>query len=142
MIFLFQDLSLWNKQANIELYLFLFLLLGVLILWWCAEINLWEAIYGTICCYAAQHIAYALYDILHTALFPRLWYFTVYLFCIENYYDGTLKLEHGLPVTTRDHPMDHGYGMRSIQEIAQKYGGSISVDMENQIFLLSILLPP
>ena len=61
---------------------------------------------------------------------------------IENYYDGTLKLEHGLPITTKDHPMDHGYGMRSIQEIAQKYGGSISVDMENQIFLLSILLPP
>ena len=51
-------------------------------LWWCAEINLWDAIYGTVCCYTAQHIAYALYDILHTALFPRLWYFTVYLFCM------------------------------------------------------------
>ncbi|MCD7735154.1 MAG: GHKL domain-containing protein [Clostridiales bacterium] len=60
---------------------------------------------------------------------------------IENYYDGVLQMNQGLPVTTKGNSMDHGYGLKSIREIAQKYGGSLSVDTENQIFLLSVLLP-
>ena len=60
---------------------------------------------------------------------------------LENYYDGELRFQDGLPVTSKADREDHGFGMRSIRSLAEKYGGSISIDGENSIFLLSITLP-
>ena len=60
---------------------------------------------------------------------------------VENYYSGTIELEKGLPKTTKEDSDSHGFGMQSIKKITEKYGGSISIDTDGQIFLLSILLP-
>ena len=59
----------------------------------------------------------------------------------ENYYSGSIRMENGLPHTTKSDESSHGFGMRSVKSIAEKYGGSISIDTDGQIFLLSILLP-
>ena len=60
---------------------------------------------------------------------------------IQNYYDGTLDFQDGLPVTTHASEGElHGYGMKSIRQIAAKYGGTISVKAEDGVFLLNILL--
>lgn len=60
---------------------------------------------------------------------------------IQNYYEGRLSFDRGLPVTTKKDKRDHGYGMKSIRYTAEKYNGTITVSGENQIFTLQILVP-
>lgn len=60
---------------------------------------------------------------------------------IQNYYKGGLRFENGLPVTTRKNRRDHGYGMKSIAHIAEKYNGTITVKADGDIFTLQILIP-
>lgn len=60
---------------------------------------------------------------------------------VENCYDGELNLSQGLPMTSKHDTQNHGYGMRSIRAIAEKYGGSLSIDTRDQIFRLSVLIP-
>lgn len=60
---------------------------------------------------------------------------------IQNYFEGERRFEDGLPVTTKKNRKDHGYGMKSIRYTAEKYNGTITVQAENQIFMLQILIP-
>lgn len=60
---------------------------------------------------------------------------------IENYYSHALQRKDGLPVTTKLDPDQHGYGLKSIASIAQRYGGLMNINPEDGIFLLSILIP-
>lgn len=60
---------------------------------------------------------------------------------VENYYEGTLQMEDGLPVTTKQDTFHHGYGVRSMQEITNRYGGTMDITVEDEVFVLSILLP-
>ena len=60
---------------------------------------------------------------------------------VTNYYQGQLHFEEDLPVTTQPDAEDfHGYGMKSMQAIAQKYGGKLKVKAENGVFKLTIWL--
>lgn len=60
---------------------------------------------------------------------------------VQNYYEAALHFEQGLPLTTKRNRQEHGYGMKSIRYIAEKYGGTITVDAKNQVFTLQILIP-
>ena len=60
---------------------------------------------------------------------------------VQNYYDGELIFDKGLPLTTKKNKADHGYGMKSIRYTAEKYNGTITVQAKNQIFMLQILIP-
>ncbi|MBP5254963.1 MAG: sensor histidine kinase, partial [Lachnospiraceae bacterium] len=58
-----------------------------------------------------------------------------------NYFDGTLRMADGLPETTKtDHPGYHGYGMKSMKLIAEKYAGGLSVTAKGDVFRLSVYL--
>lgn len=58
---------------------------------------------------------------------------------VINYYSGDLAFSNGLPVTTaEDDPGYHGYGMRSMQMVAQRHGGDIKVTAENGMFTLHV----
>ena len=60
---------------------------------------------------------------------------------IDNYVERPPVFEHGLPVTTKADKQYHGYGLKSIQYIAEKYGGHISVRVEDNVFELDIVIP-
>lgn len=60
---------------------------------------------------------------------------------VENYYDRQLQFRDGLPRSSKGDDAYHGFGMKSIQRTAEKYNGSISVRTEENIFVLSIVLP-
>lgn len=49
-------------------------------------------------------------------------------------------LKDGLPLTTKNDHNSHGYGMKSIRYIVEKYNGNLIIDCNNNIFALSILL--
>ena len=60
---------------------------------------------------------------------------------VENYFEGQLHFENGLPLTTKADRTEHGYGMRSIRYSVEKYGGHMAVSTEDHLFLLSISIP-
>ena len=61
---------------------------------------------------------------------------------IKNYYNGKIVLNsEGLPTTNKENKNYHGYGIKSIQAIVQKYNGNLSISTEEQIFKLNLLLP-
>ncbi len=61
---------------------------------------------------------------------------------IENYYDGSLKGEGDLPETTKaQEPGYHGFGLKSIRYTAEKYGGFLTVQGEDNVFLLRVTIP-
>lgn len=63
------------------------------------------------------------------------------LFQFENYYEGTLEFDGALPKTTKDSSGSHGYGLKSIQQTAQKYGGQMTLHTDNNLFLLRVSIP-
>lgn len=60
---------------------------------------------------------------------------------IENYLEDNLKFVNGLPVTTKGSNKDHGFGLKSIRYLAQKYGGTMVVAIEENWFVLKVMLP-
>lgn len=63
--------------------------------------------------------------------------------CIQtnNYCDAMPELENGLPRTTKPDQAGHGFGLKSIRYLAEKYGGRMCVSVQDHIFILQIMLP-
>ena len=61
---------------------------------------------------------------------------------IENTCEGPVNMVDGIPQTTKENKSQHGFGLRSIQRLAEKHGGSMSVRVENGIFKLSVIMRP
>jgi len=55
---------------------------------------------------------------------------------IANCFDSELKLENGLPVTTKDDKGYHGYGTKSMKYIADKYKGKMRISQTDGWFKL------
>lgn len=61
--------------------------------------------------------------------------------CIENYTPAPPVLCDGALVTTKKDSSEHGYGMKSIKNIAELYGGTADYFVEDEIFCLLVTLP-
>lgn len=59
----------------------------------------------------------------------------------QNPYQGVLTLRDGLPRSTKADSANHGIGLRSIRTCAEKYGGTVLLAAENQVFSLSVMVP-
>lgn len=59
----------------------------------------------------------------------------------DNPFVGELAFDEGLPITTKENKIYHGYGLKSMGLIAEKYGGKLSVSAEDELFNLNILIP-
>ncbi len=59
---------------------------------------------------------------------------------VENCYEGKLEFENGMPKTTKQDKRFHGYGMKSIRKIVEKYNGSVTVNAKYGWFELRILM--
>ncbi len=61
---------------------------------------------------------------------------------VENTFEGERELpEDALPHTTKT-GSGHGFGLRSIDNIARRHGGSMSIRTEGDIFKLSVVMQP
>ena len=58
---------------------------------------------------------------------------------MENPCEDNLTFRDGLPMTARDERY-HGFGMKSMERVAEKYGGSLAAAKEGNMFSLDILL--
>lgn len=59
---------------------------------------------------------------------------------IENYCDGNITFSDGLPQTTKN-KVYHGFGMKSMRHIVEKYDGQFSCKLEGELFVVNIFLP-
>lgn len=60
---------------------------------------------------------------------------------IENPYSGQLHFRHGLPLTDKPDHNYHGFGVGSIKAMAEKYGGFMTIETQQNIFVLRITIP-
>lgn len=60
---------------------------------------------------------------------------------IENTYDGGFQASGTLPKTTKADRRYHGYGIKSIYDTAEKYGGAAEISTRENCFTLKILFP-
>lgn len=60
---------------------------------------------------------------------------------VDNYFSGEIDLsDDGLPLTKKDKNY-HGFGMQSIKMITEKYGGTLNVEIDGDVFILNIMFP-
>lgn len=59
---------------------------------------------------------------------------------VENFFEGVLTMEDGLPVTTKGNDGTHGYGLKSVRRIVAKYDGTMAIKTEDNMFQVNILL--
>ncbi|MCR5491292.1 MAG: ATP-binding protein [Bacilli bacterium] len=60
----------------------------------------------------------------------------------ENYVADKPSFEGGVPKTTKKNDDDtHGFGMKSMQRIAEKYGGEMAIKCENGTFSIDFVFP-
>ena len=60
---------------------------------------------------------------------------------LKNRHDGHITLQNGLPQTRKSDTAYHGFGLKSIQAVAEKYGGIMTLVPEDHTFLLRVTLP-
>lgn len=59
----------------------------------------------------------------------------------ENYMEGVLSLDGDLPATTKQDAQHHGFGLKSVKYVAEKYLGTMNVEENNSWFLLQVVIP-
>lgn len=60
---------------------------------------------------------------------------------LENWCSVSPEFEDGLPLTNKKDKNMHGFGVRSIRYIVEKYGGEMTMAAHGRMFYLNILLP-
>lgn len=58
-----------------------------------------------------------------------------------NYSIAPLVMKDNFPLTSKENKDYHGFGLRSIRYIAEKYGGNLKIETEGDMFVLNILFP-
>ena len=59
----------------------------------------------------------------------------------ENYFSGTLRFADRVPQSTKNDPLNHGFGFRSMQMIVEGKGGALDCKTTGDVFSLDIALP-
>lgn len=60
---------------------------------------------------------------------------------IENYCETPVDLRDGLPRTTKNDRSLHGYGIKSIKQTVEKYGGCFTLEQPDSWFTVTALIP-
>lgn len=63
-------------------------------------------------------------------------------FTFQNEYEGTIQTDSGGGIlTSKKDSQNHGYGLKGISQIVEKYDGALHIDTDDGLFTLSIILP-
>ena len=60
---------------------------------------------------------------------------------VSNYYEGEIIFKNNLPQTQKKDKKLHGFGVKSIQYIVNKYNGKMNIELDDNIFTLEIKIP-
>ncbi len=65
----------------------------------------------------------------------------VVLIHVENGYVGEIDFIDGMPQTTKGNKIYHGFGVKSIKNVVDKYDGSFKIRAKNGVFSLNVIFP-
>ena len=65
---------------------------------------------------------------------------TLIVTCINSYKGKLIFNPSGELITSKSDSTNHGYGIYSIKKVATKYHGSVSIDFNNSMFTIKVLL--
>ncbi len=60
---------------------------------------------------------------------------------LENCFEGKIEFEDAFPKTTKTDKVNHGYGLKSINQIVDKYKGQITITTNKGRFYTEIVIP-
>lgn len=60
---------------------------------------------------------------------------------VDNFFAGSLSIKNGEIQTSKSDNDNHGYGIKSMKDIASLYGGEVDIALKDEIFSLMIILP-
>ncbi len=60
---------------------------------------------------------------------------------VQNPYSTEIIMQNGIPVTSKADKQYHGFGLRSIRQTTEKYGGTMTILTDNGWFRLKLLIP-
>jgi hypothetical protein len=61
---------------------------------------------------------------------------------MENYCDNQLiMIKDGLPITTKQDKNYHGFGLKSMRYVIEKYGGVLTTSVNNNMFCINMVIP-
>lgn len=58
-----------------------------------------------------------------------------------NYFDGSLNVKDSKIQTKKEDKLQHGFGLKSIKFVAEEYGGTMDVNVEEDMFFLNVKMP-
>ncbi len=61
--------------------------------------------------------------------------------CVRNSCPPDVRVSGGLPATTKGDTVNHGYGMKSMKAVAERYGGELTAAAEDGVFTLNVIFP-
>ena len=63
--------------------------------------------------------------------------------CVEitNYCTQRIEFANGFPVTSKDDAKFHGFGVKSMEYVVEKYGGNMVIHYQQDTFLVKIIFP-
>lgn len=59
----------------------------------------------------------------------------------SNFFSGAIQMENEMPLSQKPDAPRHGFGLKSIRYIAEQYGGSLSLRIDEDMFFLTITFP-
>ena len=59
----------------------------------------------------------------------------------DNYFAGELRFSGGMPLSSKGDPDRHGFGVKSIKMIVEKYGGTMDCRVTGDLFSLGCMIP-
>ena len=60
---------------------------------------------------------------------------------IENWFETKLVFRDGLPLSTKDNDIYHGYGCKSMRVICERYNGDLVMRTSDNMFMVDMLFP-
>lgn len=60
---------------------------------------------------------------------------------IYNYFNNEIRIEGGVPLTSKKDKKEHGFGFKSIKNVVEKHGGTLTFETDNDIFRLQVTIP-
>ena len=60
---------------------------------------------------------------------------------IENYCAEKIRFKDGVPLTSKADKDNHGFGVKSMRYIVDKYGGNLAMRQEGCLVCLDFMLP-
>lgn len=70
--------------------------------------------------------------------FLKRMYLTIH---IENFCNEKVRFKDGMPVTNKSDKKNHGFGVKSMNYVVKKYGGTMTMRQDGCLVSLDILLP-